>query len=125
MTGQAIIGSTDISNLIVDGSYKMDLEPSYQSWEDGNYVEHRIYARQKIRGEFEVALGTKAGKTLPQFKTIISNATNNNVTTAAFYVTNKGTVEAVNAYVTLTSKEHILTADGSFIDVVSVEVTER
>lgn len=125
MTGQAIIGSTDISNLIVDGSYKMDLEPSYQSWKDGNYVEHRIYARQKIRGEFEVALGTKAGKTLPQFKTIISNATNNNVTTAAFYVTNKGTVEAVNAYVTLTSKEHILTADGSFIDVVSVEVTER
>lgn len=125
MTGQAIIGSTDISNLIVDGSYKMDLEPSYQSWEDGNYVEHRIYARQKIRGEFDVALGTKAGKTLPQFKTIISNATNNNVTTAAFYVTNKGSVEAVNAYVTLTSKEHILTADGSFIDVVSVEITER
>lgn len=125
MTGQAIIGSTDITNLIVDGSYKMDLEPSFQSWEDGNYVEHRIYARQKIRGEFEVALGSKAGKTLPQFMTILNNATNNNVTTAAFYVTNKGSVEAVNAYVTLTNKEHILTADGSFIDVVSVEITER
>ena len=125
MTGQAIIGSTDISNLIVDGSYKMDLEPSYQSWEDGNYVEHRIYARQKIRGEFDVALGSKAGKTMAQFMTILNGATTNNVTLGTFYVTNKGTVEAVNAYVTLTSKEHILTADGSFIDVVSVEVTER
>ena len=125
MTGQAIIGSTDITNLIVDGSYKMDLEPSYQSWEDGNYVEHRIYARQKIRGEFEVALGSKAGTTLPQFMTILNNATNNHVMTGAFFVTNKGSVEAVNAYVTLTNKEHILTADGSFIDVVSVEITER
>lgn len=125
MTGQAIIGSTDISNLIVDGTYKMDLEPSYQSWEDGNYVEHRIYARQKIRGEFDVALGSKTGKTMAQFMTILNGATTNNVTLGAFYVTNKGTVEAVNAYVKLENKEHILTADGSFIDVVSVEITER
>lgn len=125
MTGVAIIGSTDISNLIVDGTYKMDLEPSYQSWEDGNYVEHRIYARNKIRGEFDVALGTKVGTTLPQFKTILNSAMNNNVLTAAFYVTNKGTVEAVNAYVKLENKDHILTADGSFIEVVSVEITER
>ena len=125
MTGQAIIGSTDISNLIVDGSYKMDLEPSYQSWEDGNNAEHRIYSRPKIRGEFDVALGIKIGTTLSQFNTIINNATNNHLTTAAFYVTNKGTVEAVNAYVNPVNKDHILTADGSFIDIITVEVTER
>ena len=35
MTGQAIIGQTDISNLIVDETYKMDAEGVYESWLDG------------------------------------------------------------------------------------------
>lgn len=125
MTGQAIIGITDISNLIVDGTYKMDLEDLYESWKDGNYVEHRIYVSSKIRGTFDVVLSSKNNCTLSQFKTIIDNATNNNVLTGAFKCTNTGTVEAVNAFCRLVNKEHIATADGSFIDIVSVEITEK
>lgn len=125
MTGQAIIGSTDISNLIVDETYKMDAEGVYESWLDGNYVEHRIYTASKIRGTFDVVLSSKNNCTLSQFKTIIDNATNNNILTGAFYCTNSGQVEAVNAFCHLVNKDHILTADGSFIDVITVEITER
>ena len=125
MTGQAIIGNVDISNLIVDESYKMDQEGVYESWLDGNYVEHRIYTASKIRGSFDVVLSSKNNCTLSQFKAIIDNATTNHVLLGAFSCTNTGSVEAVNAFCKLTNKEHIATADGSFIDVVTVEITER
>ena len=125
MTGQAIIGSTDISNLIVDDTYKMDTEEVYESWEDGNRVEHRIYTSSKLRGSFDVVLSSKSGYTLPQFKTLINSATTKNVLLGAFYCTNTGAVKAVYAFCTLTNKSHILTADGSFIDILTVEITER
>ena len=125
MTGVAIIGSTDISNLIVDDTYKMDAEGLYESWKDGNYVEHRIYTSSKIRGSFDVVLSNKNNCTLSQFKTIIDNASTNHVLLGAFYCTNTGAVEAVNAFCKLTNKNHIITADGSTIDVVTVEITER
>lgn len=125
MTGVAIIGSTDISNLIVDGTYKMDLEDLFESWKDGNCVEHRIYISSKIRGSFNVALSNKNNCTLSQFKTIIDNATTNHIVLGAFQCTNTGQLEAIEAYVDLTNKDHILTADGTFVDIVTVGITER
>ena len=124
MTGVAIIGSTDISNLIVDGSYKMDNEGQYESWKDGNFVEHRSGRRTKLKGSFDVCLCSKTGKTLSQFNTLVESATGcTGATTAAFYVTNTGAVKAVNAFVHLENSEHILTSSG-WIDVVTVEVQE-
>lgn len=124
MTGQAIIGSTDISNLIVDGSYKMDNESQYESWKDGNFVEHRSGRHAKLKGSFDVCLSTKTGTTLSQFNTLVENATGSAGTTlAAFFVTNTGAVKAVNAFVHLQNSEHILTTNG-WVDVVTVEVQE-
>lgn len=125
MTGQAIIGSTDISNLIVDGSYKMDNETQFESWVDGNYVTHRSGRRNKLKGSFDVVLSPKSGKTLSEFYALIENATaSTGALIGAFYCTNTGAVKAVNAYVHLTNNEHILTTNG-FIDTVTVEVEER
>ena len=124
MTGQAIIGSTDITNLIVDGSYKVDKESQYESWVDGNFVTHRSGRRTKLKGEFDVCLCTKTGKTLSEFYSLINTNTDSAGTViAAFYCTNTGSVEAVNAFIHLDNKEHILTS-GGWIDVVSVEVEE-
>lgn len=124
MTGQAIIGSTDISNLIVDESYKMDNESQYESWEDGNYVEHRSGRRNKLKGSFDVCLCEKTGMTLSQLNTLIEGLTHPNGTvTSAFYVTNTGSVKAVNAFIHLKNSECILTNVG-FINVVTVEVQE-
>ena len=124
MNGVAIIGNTDITNLIVDGSYKMDNESQYESWKDGNYVEHRSGRRTKLKGKFDVCLSSKTGTTLSQFHSLVENATGSAGTIiGAFYCTNTGAVKAVNAFVHLESSDHILTTNG-WIDVVSVEVQE-
>ena len=124
MTGQAIIGTTDISNLIVDGSYKMDNEIQYESWQDGNFVEHRSGRHKKLKGTFDVCLSSKTGMTLSQFSALVENATGSTgAIIGAFYCTNTGAVKAVNAFVHLKNSEHILTTNG-WIDVVSVEVQE-
>lgn len=124
MTGQAIIGSTDISNLIVDESYKMDNESQYESWRDGNFVEHRSGRHTKLKGSFDVCLSPKTGTTLAQFHSLVENATGSAGTIlGAFYCTNTGAVKAVNAFVHLESSEHILTSNG-WIDVLTVEVQE-
>ena len=124
MTGQAIIGSTDISDIIVDGSYKMDNESQYESWLDGNYVEHRSGRRSKLKGSFDVSLSPKSGTVLSEFYSLVENATSSAGTIiGAFYCTNTGAVKAVNAFIHLANSEHILTTNG-FIDVVTVEVQE-
>ena len=124
MTGVAIIGNTDISNLIVDGSYKMDNASQYESWRDGNFVEHRSGRHTKLKGMFDVCLSPKTGTTLSQFHSLVENATGSAGTIiGAFYCTNTGAVKAVNAFVNLENSEHILTSNG-WIDVVTVEVQE-
>ena len=124
MNGVAIIGQTDISNLIVDGSYKMDNSSQYESWLDGNFVEHRSGRHEKLKGTFDVCLSPKTGTTLSQFHSLVENATGSAGTLiGAFYCTNTGAVKAVNAFVHLKNSEHILTTNG-WIDVVSVEVQE-
>lgn len=124
MNGVAIIGQTDISNLIVDGSYKMDNSSQYESWLDGNFVEHRSGRHEKLKGTFDVCLSPKTGTTLSQFHSLVENATGSAGTLiGAFYCTNTGGVKAVNAFVHLSSSEHILTLNG-WIDVLTVEVQE-
>ncbi len=125
MQGKVIIGTTDISNYVVDGSYKMDASDAYESWRDGNYVEHRVIVGTKVSGEFDVVLSSKNNYTLSQFYMMVKAAETNGVIPMAVYLTNTGAVAAINAYYTLKSQEHILQADGSFIDVVSVGVQER
>ena len=63
------------TNLIVDGSYKMDNETQYESWKDGNYVEHRSGRHTKLNGSFDVCLSPKTGTTLSQFHSLVENAT--------------------------------------------------
>ena len=125
MTGKAIIGNIDISDLVVEESYKMDEESMYEEWKDGNGVKHRIYTEPKIKGSFDVVLSNQNNCTLSQFKTLINNATTNHVLMGAFYCTNTGLIKAVNAYCQLTNKKHTLTADGSFIDIETVEIVEK
>lgn len=125
MIGQVIIGSHDVSNFVVAESYQMDSEATYESWLDGNKMQHRSGNVEKVNGNFNVVLCANTGCTLAQFVQYMEDATTDGITYAAVYVTNKGTVEAIDCFYKLTSEEHILLADGTFLDVVNVELTER
>ena len=121
-----IIGQTNITGYIVADTYKMDAKAQYESWRDGNYVEHRIIVTEKVEGSFDVICSNLDGSiTLADFMDIIGDAENNGVITCNVYVTNKGASEAIDAYYEVTSKEHTLKADGTFVDVITVALKER
>ena len=119
-----IIGTSNITDHIIADSYQMDAEDLYESWRDGNYVEHRIITASKVRGSFEVACCDK-DYTFSDFMDVINTADNNGVLTCAVFVTNKNEMKAISAYYSISNEKHELMADGSFLDVLKIELTER
>lgn len=119
-----MIGTTPITDLIVDGTYKMDAKDQYESWKDGNYREHRVIVTSKVEGSFDVVLPSD-GTSLADFMDIIRDSEVNGVITALVDVTNRGSAEAISAYYELDNKEHNITASGRVVDVVTVKLKER
>lgn len=119
------IGSNDITDIVVRGSYKMDKTQKYESFTDGNMVEHRIITAEKIGGQFEVVLSDKNDCNLAEFKEIWDAAVTNGYVLATVYVTNTGETKTINAYYTMTNKQHTETADGDYIDVLTIKLEER
>lgn len=121
-----IIGQTNISDYIVHDTYKMDAKAQYESWMDGNYVEHRIIVTEKVEGEFNVVCSNlDRSITLSDFMDIIEDADNNGVITCNVYVTNRGTSKVIDAYYTVTNDSHTMKTDGTFVDVITIELKER
>lgn len=121
-----IIGSTNIKNYVIEGTYKMDSVDKYESWEDGNFRQHRVIVTKKISGSFDVVCSNKTGDiTLSDFYHIFSSTQNNGVVLASVYVTNTGLQRTINAYFKLTNKKHTLLADGTFLDEITVSLEER
>ena len=119
-----IIGTHNITEHIIADSYVMDAEDIYESWRDGNYVEHRIITASKVRGSFQVACYDH-GYTFTEFMTAINAADDNGVLTCLVFVTNKNVSKAISAYYSITNEKHELMADGSFMDVLKLDLTER
>lgn len=119
-----MIGTTPITDLIVNGTYKMDAKDIYESWKDGNYREHRVIVTSKVEGSFDVVLPSD-GTSLADFMEIIRDSEVNGVITALVDVTNRGSAEAISAYYELDNKEHNITTSGRVIDVVTVKLKER
>jgi len=122
MENIVIIGETDITPYIIADTYNMDEESQYESWQDGNYVEHRVIITSKVKGKFEVVLSPQT-ITLADFKALLND--NNGVLTMLVYVTNAGESRAINAYYQLENKQHTALAGGGFLDVITMEITER
>lgn len=123
---RVVVGGLDITKYIVKDTYKMDSEDTYESWKDGNMVEHRIVVTDKVSGSFDICLCDEAGQlSFDDFLTAWNSAVNNKVVTIGVYVTNKNTFEALSAYYAMSSKEHIKKGDGGIIDVLTVTIKER
>lgn len=122
----AVVNSTDITDYIIKDTYEVNSEPVYTSWEDANYVEHRVYVRDKVRGSFEViTFGTTPRTALVAFLDILKAATSNNVLTIGLYVENEGTFQALNCFYTVESTQHAVTKDGRYVDRAKISIEER
>ena len=123
---QVVVNDTDITNYIVEGTYKMEAQDSYESWKDANGVEHRIIITSKVSGSFDLVCSNRSDSiTLPDFLALWNGAVDNGVVTVGVYVINQGELKAIDAYHEISSKEHIRSGDGSLIDVLTINISER
>lgn len=121
----AKIGTTDITELINESTYKVDSTDKFESWEDGNFVEHRVYTRSQVAGSFDVVLGAVRGTTVEQFVSLLDeNTTNHVLNKLAVMVNNKGVVQRIDAYYSLDVKKRRTLTDGELVTV-SVKIKER
>jgi hypothetical protein len=123
---QVVVNNTDITNYIVEGSYKMDSNDVYESWKDGNMREHRVIVAQKISGAFQVVCSNRSNSiTLQNFLAIWNGAVDNGVVTLGAYVLDTNSFELLEAYYDIENVKHDRAGDGSFIDVLKITITER
>lgn len=125
MNTLVVVDNVDITPWIVPDSYKLVPTEKYESWEDGNYVEHRIYTRTKITGTFNVWTAEARGMDTDAFMEHWNNATHNKITTLGVYDNVENRMRAIEAYCHITPDKHKDLAGGKFYDVFKIEVYER
>lgn len=123
MKTHIVVNDTDLTPYVVDGSYNIKSSDTYESWQDGNKKEHRIIITSKINGSFQIACG--GDLTLSEFLEVWNSAVNNGILRIGLYVTNTNTFEAIECYFEIDPEDHILTAGGKWIDVLSIKIMER
>lgn len=123
MKRHIVVNNMDLTPYIVSGSYKINADDRYESWEDGNLIEHRIIVGSKVSGSFEIGCGGELS--LDDFMSNWSAAVNNGVLTIGIYITNRDVFDTIECYFEIDSKSHIPTAGGKWIDVLSIKIKER
>lgn len=123
MKTHIVVNDTDLTPYVVDGSYNIKSSDTYESWQDGNKKEHRIIITSKVNGSFQIACG--GDLTLSEFLEVWHSAVNNGILRIGLYVTNTNTFEAIECYFEIDPEDHILTAGGKWIDVLSIKIKER
>lgn len=123
------INGVDLTPLIDEKSYKMNTEDTYESWLDGNYVEHRIYTRNKVKGSFNICLyGQTVNNTVmttSAFLNLWNAAVDNHKATLGVFVQNMNSFEAIEAFYHFEGTFHREMINGSWCDKLTVSITER
>lgn len=119
----AVVNGVDITKWIDKDTYKVNAEDIYESWQNANFVETRIFIRDRVSGKFDIRCGSRS--TYADFLTNWNAATTNGVVTMGIYVQNKNQMKAVNAFFTFTGEEHYENPNGARFDRVTVEIEER
>lgn len=124
MTELFKLGSTDLTVRLNTRSYVMNKEPVFESWTDGNSIEHRVKTRDRITGT--VAIEFNNATDLSTFMTLLSSSiTADGYYSVTAYVVNTDTTETINAFLDMTA-----TAEWDFVNsrqrhVLTITVTQR
>ena len=119
------INSVDITPDINPKTYSMNAEKAYESWQDGNYREHRIYTRTRIKGSFEVALYGQNNMTTSDFLDTWNAGVTNNIATMLVYVQNLDRNEAIQAFFEFKGTFHREMINGNYCDILKIDIVER
>lgn len=125
MNTLVVVNGTDITPYINWKTYKMEREDLCSTWRDGNYVEHRIYARSHLKGKFDVWLCGMNDIDTDAFLELWNGAVNNHVITLGVYDQTTNSMKTINAYYEMKPKKHLEMNNGNYYDVFEIEVEER
>ena len=126
MKTHLVINGVDYTPYIVDGSYDINTNDKYESWEDGNMVEHRIIVTSKVSGSVQILCSEEGN--WPRVDAFISDlaaATDNGVLTCGVFVPSRGALAALDCYYKLENVSHIKGSGDLFTDVFALKITER
>lgn len=120
----ASIAGTDITKYIIKDTYDVNTEPVYESWEDGNFHEHRIYIRDRLTGSFDVIFFDDDNGAYQNFLTLLASATTNRRLSIGLYVVNDSHFGAYEVYYTIKGQQHAETTDGRMVNKMTFELEE-
>ena len=125
MNTLVVVNNTDITPYIDWSTYKVQPKEEYESWQDGNHVEHRIYTRSRLQGSFNVWLCGINDMDTDAFMALWKGAVHNNVVTLGVYDQVENRMRAIEAYYDITPSKHNEMINGSYFDVFKIEVYEK
>lgn len=118
------IGSTDLSQYADIQNYNINEADVFQSWTDGNWIDHRDMVRTRITGT--VLLGFKTAASWSAFQTLLASQRNAaGYYPVTLYVNNTGTTETIDAFLDMTNATKWDLVNDRFWRVQTVTVTER
>lgn len=120
----AVIANTDISKNIIKDTYKVNTEPVFESWTDGNFREHRIYIRDRVKGSFDVIFFDEDNGAYQDFLDLLDSATTNRVLTLGLFVVNESKFEVFEVYYTIEQSQHAETIDGRMVNKMKIHIEE-
>ena len=92
------IGTTDLTEFVDIQTYKINREDVYETWTDGNWMEHRVVARTRISGTLRLGFADAAD--LAAFLALLAaEKTAGGWYPVTAYVLNTGATAAVDAFV--------------------------
>lgn len=119
------VNGVDLTDYINSKSYSVNEVDQYQSWLDGNSVEHRIYSRSRVKGTFEVVLAGKDGMDTAAFMELWNAAVDNHVLTAQVFVQNTNQFKTINCFYSFEGTFHQEMVNNNYCDKITVNIQER
>lgn len=120
----ATVNGIDITKYIIKDTYDVNAEPVYESWTDGNFREHRIQIRDRVKGSFDVIFFDDDNTAYQNFLTLLDSATDIDRLTIGLFVLNKSMFQAFEVYYKITAAQHAETSDGRIVNKMSIEIEE-
>ena len=116
------VNTTDCSANIIAGTYKVNNEPVYKEWEDGNHTTHKKKLRDKVVGTLDMFFRSTADYS--SFLTTLASATADEKTTLTVSVNNTQSEKTGFFFVTHDAVRDIDGTWTDYIDKFTLNITE-
>lgn len=118
------IGLNDLTPYMDYQKYSMNNVPVYQTWTDGNVIEHRNSIRTRIEGSFQLIYTSTAD--FNSFLTLMSSAIQSNgYYSVSAYVQNTNSTESFEAFIEYDSESRFDFTNSREYHLVKMKVRQR